>query len=290
MNKAVKNTVVQLLHSPMNYTGGKYKLLPQILPLFPEKIDRFVDLFCGGCNVAINVVDRAAKIICNDSLKPLIDMYKAFQKYSEKDIIRHVENRIETLNLVANDKSSYNKLRELYNRFGNPLDLFVCIRYSFCFMMRFNRNGKFNVPVGRGRYNEDIGQDLRAFINRISDIKFVNKDFRTLPYEVLGRNDLVYCDPPYLISTAMYNENGGWGIKDEKELYKFLDKIDSQGCKFALSNVIIHRERENEVLKQWIAKNKRKYTVHKLEADYSAASPALKERYAKTVEVLVVNY
>ena len=39
----------------MNYTGGKYKLLPQLLPLFPQDINTFVDLFTGGGNVAINI-------------------------------------------------------------------------------------------------------------------------------------------------------------------------------------------------------------------------------------------
>lgn len=34
-----------MIQSPLNYTGGKYKLLPQILPLFPKDIDVFVDLF-----------------------------------------------------------------------------------------------------------------------------------------------------------------------------------------------------------------------------------------------------
>ena len=52
------------IKSPLNYTGGKYKLLNQILPLFPEDINTFVDLFTGGCNVAINV--NANRIIAND--------------------------------------------------------------------------------------------------------------------------------------------------------------------------------------------------------------------------------
>jgi len=41
----------ELKKSPINYTGGKFKLLPQILPLFPSNIDIFVDLFAGGFNV-----------------------------------------------------------------------------------------------------------------------------------------------------------------------------------------------------------------------------------------------
>lgn len=36
------------IKSPLNYTGGKYKLLPQILPLLPNNIDTFIDLFWGG--------------------------------------------------------------------------------------------------------------------------------------------------------------------------------------------------------------------------------------------------
>lgn len=44
-----------MIQSPLNYTGGKFKLLPQILPLLPKNVDRFFDFFCGGCNVGINV-------------------------------------------------------------------------------------------------------------------------------------------------------------------------------------------------------------------------------------------
>lgn len=42
-NKAVATK--KYLKSPLNYIGGKYKLLPQILPLFPKEISSFVDLF-----------------------------------------------------------------------------------------------------------------------------------------------------------------------------------------------------------------------------------------------------
>ena len=54
--------ILSLIKSPMNYTGGKYKLLKQILPLFPEMIEgKFIDLFCGGLDITINV--KANKII-----------------------------------------------------------------------------------------------------------------------------------------------------------------------------------------------------------------------------------
>ena len=52
----------------MNYTGGKYKLLNTIIPAFPEKVDKFVDLFCGGLNVGINVNADTLKLYWNNSI------------------------------------------------------------------------------------------------------------------------------------------------------------------------------------------------------------------------------
>ena len=48
-------SVQAIIKSPLNYIGGKYKLLPQILPLMPDNIKVFVDLFGGGFNVGINI-------------------------------------------------------------------------------------------------------------------------------------------------------------------------------------------------------------------------------------------
>lgn len=39
---------MEYVKSPLNYTGGKYKLLPQLLELFPKQVNTFVDLFAGG--------------------------------------------------------------------------------------------------------------------------------------------------------------------------------------------------------------------------------------------------
>lgn len=40
--------IIEPIRSPLNYIGGKYKLLPQILKYFPTDINCFIDLFCGG--------------------------------------------------------------------------------------------------------------------------------------------------------------------------------------------------------------------------------------------------
>ena len=117
------------IKSPLNYIGGKYKLLEQILPLFPKEINSFVDLFAGGCNVGLNV--KAEQVICNDYLKFLIEMYQEFQKNSLSEILQHIDNQITTFELSLTNEEAYKKLREHYNTHKNPLDLFVLVAFSF---------------------------------------------------------------------------------------------------------------------------------------------------------------
>lgn len=42
------------LESPIFYMGNKYKLLKQLIPLFPKQCDTFLDLFGGSGVVSMN--------------------------------------------------------------------------------------------------------------------------------------------------------------------------------------------------------------------------------------------
>ena len=90
------------IKSPLNYNGGKYKLLPQILPLFPQDINMFVDLFCGACNVGINV--QAKKIICNDSESHVIDLMNTISKMNSDDVCNSIFKIIDKYNLSKTNK------------------------------------------------------------------------------------------------------------------------------------------------------------------------------------------
>ena len=102
------------IKSPMNYTGGKYKLLKDIIPLFPQDINTFVDLFAGGLNVGINV--DAKNILVNDQINYLIDLYRYFESNKTNVILEDIEKIIDNYNLSLTNTDGYNKLREDYNR------------------------------------------------------------------------------------------------------------------------------------------------------------------------------
>lgn len=276
----------------MNYTGNKFKLLSQIIPLFPNNVNTFVDLFCGSSTVSLNV--NANKIICNDSNSQLIEILKYLQSSDKELVLNEIETIINEFDLYNYENNGYYLLRDRYNKYKHPLDLYVLSCFSFNFQIRFNNRGEYNMPSGKSRskYTRVMAENLDKFITHVKDknISYVTSDFKTFDISSLKENDFVYCDPPYLISCAVYNEKklgGGYGEQDEVDLLNLLDKLNSMGVKFAVSNVLYHKGLENTLLIDW----SKKYNIHCLDKNYSTCNYQLKERdKTKTVEVLVTNY
>ena len=87
----------EFVKSPLNYVGGKYKLLEQLTKKFPIEVNTFVDYFCGGGNVGVNM--NANKIIAVDKEKYLINVLNLFKKYSYTKIIDKLDDIILQYNL-----------------------------------------------------------------------------------------------------------------------------------------------------------------------------------------------
>ena len=305
-------SVVDKVKSPLNYTGGKYKLLNQIIPIFPSNLDLFVDLFSGGANVGVNV--NAKRIVCVDKQEEIIRVMELFKKYEVSFIINSLENIIDKYQLSNSllngykmynctsdkglgsyNKSKYLELRKDYNNMKcnstkKDLLFLTLIIYGFNNQIRFNSNGEFNMPVGKRDFNNSLRKNLKNFITKLKtkNIEFIKADFREVAIETTD-NTLVYCDPPYFLGTASYNENGGWTEQDEKDLLNYLTILDSNGIKFALSNVIEHKGEKNNILDAWIKKYN--YKVHIIECNYNNSNYHKQSgNIIKTTEVLVTNY
>ena len=275
----------------MNYTGGKYKILKDIFPLFPDDIKTFVDLFAGGLNVGINV--QAESVIANDQLTYLIELYRYFQKISWVNLQTEIRARIAQFGLSETNLDGYLALRKEYNLSHSSLDLFLLTCYSFNHQIRFNSKHEFNTPFGKDRssYNSSTEQNLQAFIASLHRGKFTffNEDFSNLDLSGLSAGDYVYCDPPYLITTGSYNDGKrgfkDWTDKEEKQLLSLLDKLNERKISFGLSNVFEHKGASNDILIEWA----KSYHVHFIDKNYSNCSYHFKDREAKTVEVFITN-
>ena len=279
--------------SPLNYIGGKYRIIDQIMPFIPDKINTFVDLFAGGFNIGINV--EANKIICNDYVFHIIELYKEFKRMGINEILSHIDNRIAEFELSKENEDGYKRFRDFYNIERKPLDLYVLICFSFNYQIRFNSKHEYNNPFGRNRssFNKTLKKKLIKFKEEMDEknIEFIAKNFKEFDLQNINEDDFFYCDPPYLITTGTYNDGkrgfNGWGIKEELELLKFLDNLNERGIKFALSNVLMHKGRENEELIKW----SKKYNVNYIDFNYANSSYQTKDRSINgSTEVLITNY
>lgn len=282
--------------SPLNYTGGKYKLLPQIVPFFPTNINNLFDLFAGGCNVCTNV--DAKSIYANDINNYVINIYKAFQKMDIDTLLSTIDNIIEDWNLSKTNKDSYLAFRKHCNKMPlskrNPIELYVLVCYSFNYQFRFNNKQEFNNPFGNNRssFNPTMRQNLISFHSKLDNIQFMSSNFKQLDLSFLSKGDFLYADPPYRITTAAYNDGKrgfeGWSKNDDLFLFSLLDNLDDRGVKFALSNVIEHKGFMNNELLDWV--NCKDYKLHKINYNYNNCNYQTKNKAHKTQEVLITNY
>jgi DNA adenine methylase Dam len=305
---------VNMIQSPLNYTGGKFKLLPQILPHFPKDIDVFVDLFCGGCNVGVNI--EANAVVYNDLNEHLLYLYNTFKNLDKKSTFDWIYQIIDKYQLSLVSKNGYAyygcesskglggynkehflKLRNDFNSIQNEdyyyyVMLYVIIVYAFNNQIRFNSKGEFNLPVGKRDFNKKMADKLSAFIDRIQEQNcvFTCEDFRDFDITQLDYDDFIYIDPPYLITCATYNEQGGWNKDSEQDLLLFIDKLNKQNIRFALSNVLRSKGKENQILIEWLDKNSSKYRVIPLNYSYSNSNYQTKDKISVSEEVLIVNY
>lgn len=307
-----RTQIKNYISSPLNYIGGKARILDQMLRWFPQDIDVFVDLFCGGCNVGMNV--PAQHVIYNDTCKPLIGLLKCFRRINTQTIVRRINALVDefefsktrdhnfayyggdaNLGVSAYNREKFIRLRERFNNYPKKdnqyyILLYTLILFGFNNQLRFNDKGEFNLPVGKRDFNTAIEAKLFKFFENLreQDCEFQNKDFRRVDLSGLTEHSLVYCDPPYLITNATYNEKDGWTTKDEHDLLLLLDNLNARNIRFALSNVLEHEGKENQVLKEWIARNQ--YNVHNLFMDYHYSNYQKKSKKPESKEVLITNF
>jgi DNA adenine methylase len=295
-----------LKRSPFFYVGDKFKLVPQLKEHFPARINRFIEPFCGGGSVFLNI--DADSYVLNDIDSNMISLHKFLMSFSGKaqSFWNEIESCILKYNLSATfmdrnvptvlkkeypktyfakyNKESYYKMRKDYNDTHNETLLYLLLIYGFNRFLRFNANGEFNLPVGNVDFNGNVQKALNEYFGYVKDkdIDFYNCDFEDFVNTIEPTpEDLVYLDPPYLITFSEYNKL--WDEESEMRLIGFLDGLNTKGIKFAVSNVLWHRERYNGTFNDWA----KKYNIVPIKSNYISFHDNTEKN---SLEVLVKNY
>jgi DNA adenine methylase Dam len=266
------------IEPPFNYTGSKFKLLNQLVPLFDKGPGRFVDLFSGGGSVYANVAGLYQEVVANDIIADLVSTQRLLLEDPEGMIAR-----TRALASPKDDQQAYLALRASYNSEPTPEKLWALMLCCTNNMMRFNRDFKFNQTWGKRSFNERTEEKARGFASRLAPflprIKFSSVDFGQVEPRA---GDMTYIDPPYSNTEAGYNAY--WKDDDDLRLLAHCKRIGSVGSKFCVSGTISHAGERCRLITSLVDSG---FTVVDMACDYNKVS---RQGYKETREVAILNY
>ena len=297
-----------IARSPLFYVGDKYKLVREIRTHFPQHIHRLIEPFVGGGSVMMNV--DADGYLLNDIDSYVIRLHRMLQGYigREQEFMDELYAIIDEYGLsrslrsdvvpkdmkVANPKTYYARFnKEGYQRMKADFindgqqdmqRLYLLLIYGFNHMLRFNGKGQLNLPVGNVDFNQNVQDALTDYFQLVSQKQpeWHNEDYRRfLGNIVYQQEDLVYLDPPYLITFSEYNKL--WNDDTERDLLALLDNLNERGINFDISNVTHYRGRTNTLFLEWSAQ----YHTHSIKSNYISFNDNSINQFS---EVLVTNY
>lgn len=298
----------KIYRSPLFYVGDKYKLYPKIRKYFPKTINRFIEPFTGGGSVFLNV--NANEYLLNDIDTNVINIHRFLIEQSEnpKAFFDSVFEVIQEYNLSHSyikdivpqelkdewiktyyakfNKQGFDKLKNDYNSSNEKsvLHLYLLLIFGFNRMLRFNSKGEYNLPVGNVDFNKNTEVALNDYfrLTKQKNIQFHNLDFLDFFKQIdFQEDDFVYLDPPYLITFSEYNKL--WNEETERRLLDFLEWLDTQNVKFAVSNVSHYKGKVNQQFSEWSIQ----HNSFDIKSNYISYHDNSKKEFK---EVLITNY
>lgn len=274
-----------------NHLGNKYRMIDKLISNFPTKnVDNFVDVFAGSGIVSCSY-KYGKNVYMNEKDKNLYDILNFLCDKDISTLLKEIKVIIKKYDLPVENfrdyKSNYENLRNDFN-FNKNLDnriamLFTLILYGFNQQVRFNSKNEFNIPVGKFYWNDFHENKILLFSETIKNknIKIFNQDFElfvnSMSKKLNNKNTIYYFDPPYLITNATYNNM--WSTEDENRLINLLEEMIKKKQKWFLSNLLVSKEKVNNILLNFLQKYSKHIKIHRVNVDYKNSNYQRKNNY-----------
>ncbi len=212
----------------LKWIGNKQRYAHIITSYLPKNYNKYIEPFLG--TGAILAAMNPSNGIAGDILRPLIDLMNILKKDSAI-LIHHYKKHWN--NYMKNPREYYLTVRESYNNSPNAYDLLFLSRTCYGGVMRFTKTGRISTPIGPHKpiSPNSFASRARSWAERIKNVKFVCADYKETMHEA-KKNDLIYCDPPYVDSQSILYGAQSFNIN---ELFKMIHICSQRGAKIALS-------------------------------------------------------
>lgn len=224
----------KIIIPPIKCQGIKTKLIPFIKENIKRNEDGlWIEPFMGTGSVVFNIVPQRALLI--DKNQYIIKFYQSIQNKTITPQITRKFLEYHGILLETYGEAYYKEMREQFNENGNPLYFLFLNRSCFNGMIRFNRQGKFNVPFCHkpNRFSKAYITKICNQIKNVSEI-MINKDWTFVhgawqsAFNNVSEQDYIYLDPPYIGRDTSYV--GEWSEEEAIELSKYAHSIPANVC------------------------------------------------------------
>ncbi|HHL2824719.1 TPA: DNA adenine methylase [Citrobacter murliniae] len=221
----------------LKWAGGKYSLLPELDRLIPAG-KRLIEPFVGGGSVFLNS-DKHESFLLADVNSDLINLYQMLAVVPE--LVTELAQRMFS---EMNSEEDFCSVRLEFNTqlLTGPqrAAAFLYInRHCFNGLIRYNRDGLFNVGFGKYRAPYFPAEEIKAFTSMAHNCVFMNAGFRRT-LALAGDGDVVYCDPPYepLPGTDGFKNYaaGGFTWDDQIALAECCVAAHQRGARVVITN------------------------------------------------------
>lgn len=223
----------------IKWAGGKQSLLAELARRAPPTFGRYFEPFAGGAAMFFHLAPQDA--VLSDTNADLVNLYQVLATDVEAVIRRLYRHR------ARHGKRHYYQIRERWNDRSyrwSPAARAAAFVYlnRTCFngLYRVNRDGKFNVPIGR-QVDPKICSPIEL---RAAGTALAGASIRCSSYQAAVASatagDFVYFDPPYdpISATASFTayQAGGFSRDDQRQLADLARELVRRGCHVMLSN------------------------------------------------------
>ena len=246
-------------------------MLPALLPRLKPGA-RLIEPFLGSGAVFLNTDYQ--RYLLADANPDLIDLYRQLAQEGER-FIRYCRSFF----TARHDcRAGFYALRDAFNHSRDKrrkAALFLYLnRHGYNGLCRYNRRGRFNTPFGRYRKPYFPLREMRQFLQRAGRAEFRRGDFAAT-MEAAGRDDVIYCDPPYVplsataSFTSYHSESFDW--QQQERLAAAARRLADQGAQVLISN---HDLREVRALYRRAGAKLHRFTARRsISADGGARGP-----------------
>jgi DNA adenine methylase len=186
-----ENIDIPKLTPLIKWSGGKGDEIKSFEKYIPLKYNIYLEPFIGGG--ALYFYTAPKKAVISDVHKDLIDLYTNIKNGNANTIY-------EFMKVKKNDEATYYDIRnnmQILNTLDNAKRFYYQRKTCFRGMLRYNKDGKFNIPFGK--YKTINFEDLKNknYELLLKRTEIFNQSFEYVFDNYNDKENFMFLDPPY---------------------------------------------------------------------------------------------